>query len=121
MSGLGIDPELVTWLALRRVAGGRVRRLAPGRYVDGGRPIPGYLAEALTGLTTSGLVDEHDNPQQGTRTLALTDTGAARYTDLGRRQRAGLSAPAPEFPQTPAGRRLMPPPGGRPDPTGSPP
>ncbi|HEY2765981.1 MAG TPA: hypothetical protein VGJ13_18520 [Pseudonocardiaceae bacterium] len=103
MTGLDLDPELLTWLALRRVAGGRVVCLAPGRYVDGGRPIPGYLAEALAGLTTTGLVEECDDPQHCTRMLTLTDTGATRYAELGQRQRAGLSAPPPEFPQTPAG------------------
>lgn len=109
MTGLGIDPELVTWMALRRVAAGRVLRLAAGSFVDGGRPVPGYIAEAFTTLTAAGLVDEHDEPDQPAHRLVLTDTGATDYAQLSKRHRAGLSAPAPEFPHPPA-------PGSQPDP-----
>lgn len=123
MSALDLDPELVAWMAMRRVAGGRVRRLPGGSYVDGGRPVPGYIAEALTAVTAAGLVAEHDDPQHCARVLTLTDSGATRYTQLAEQQRGGLSAPAPEFPHSPAGCRSSETPhpctapGSQPDPT----
>ncbi|MGH3911674.1 MAG: hypothetical protein ACRDRM_12695, partial [Pseudonocardiaceae bacterium] len=47
--------ELIDWIALRRVCGGGVVMLC-GRYVDHGRPVPGYLDEPLAGLSRAGLI-----------------------------------------------------------------
>lgn len=49
------DPDLVEWLALRRVHRGGVARFA-GRYLDHGCPMPGYLTDALDGLIRAGLL-----------------------------------------------------------------
>lgn len=47
--------DLFAWMALRRVRRGYIAKLGD-RYFDAGRPIPGYLAEALDALTGAGLV-----------------------------------------------------------------
>lgn len=70
-------------MALRRVHRGYIAKLG-GRYFDAGRPIPGYLAEALDALTKAGLVvlAEADPLAGGLRRATITDSGQARYMAL---------------------------------------
>ncbi|MGH3916751.1 MAG: hypothetical protein ACRDTC_25550 [Pseudonocardiaceae bacterium] len=82
----GPDPDLLTWLALRRVCGGGVAK-AGDHYLDRGLPIPGYLADPLAELTQNELVALADADPGGLRRITITPTGQARYTALRERLR----------------------------------
>ena len=75
--------DLFTWLALRRVHGGRVAKVGD-RYLDGETPVPGYVAEILDdliafGLVTLGTVD----PSAGERQqITMTEPGCNRHLAL---------------------------------------
>lgn len=91
-------PELFEWLGLRRVRRGGVARCA-GRYLDYGRPVPGYLVpDALDALVTRDLVImAQPDPVHGLARLRITEAGQARYAELDRHQRSPR-VPPPEHP-----------------------
>ncbi len=76
---------VAVWIALRRVHRGGVARLA-GCWLDAGRPVPGYVAEALEALTHGGLLalGERDLRSCGVRRATVTDAGSALYVALRR-------------------------------------
>ncbi len=77
--------ELAEWMALRRVCGGGVM-IAGGRYLDLGRPVPGYLDEPLNDLRRRGLVMLIECPEWCCWRVELSSTGAARYDALSLRR-----------------------------------
>lgn len=81
--------DLFAWMALRRVYRGYLAKLGD-RYFDAGRPIPGYLAEALDALTGARLavLAEADPLAGGLRRVTMTDPGKARYVTLHEHTRA---------------------------------
>lgn len=71
------------WLALLRAHEGGVTKLA-GRYLNCGRPVPGYLADVLDELVCAGfLALAHPSPI-GQQQVCVTYTGQARYAALSR-------------------------------------
>ncbi|MGH3929377.1 MAG: hypothetical protein ACRDTF_05305 [Pseudonocardiaceae bacterium] len=80
------DPELLAWLALRRVRGGGVAEVG-GYYLDHGLPVPAYLADPFAELTEDGLVALAAADPAGLRRATITPTGQARYTALRERLR----------------------------------
>jgi hypothetical protein len=70
--------DLYDWMALRRAHKGGVANLA-GHWLDSGRPVPGYVADALDGLTSTGLLalGEADPESCGVRRVLVTETGSA--------------------------------------------
>lgn len=89
---------VTVWIALRRAHRGGVAKLA-GCWLDAGRPVPGYVAEALEELTRGGLLilGEADPQSCGVRRVTVTDTGSAHYVGLcqihNRRWQPAVSAP----------------------------
>lgn len=83
VSDRGGDIGVAVWIALRKAHQGAVTNLA-GQWRDSGSPVPGYLADALDRLTSSGqLALAVADPQScGARQVAVTDTGWARYVTL---------------------------------------
>lgn len=79
----------MTWR--RWVATGSVAQVG-GHWLDGGHRVPGYVADALTGLLAGELVALADQDPYGLRRGALTDSGAARYVWLCQ-QRQALEVP----------------------------
>jgi hypothetical protein len=75
MSEPVVSAALGAWLALRRLERGRVTH-AGEHYLDGGRPLPGYLTAPVRALLDQGLA-RGDPPR-----LHLTDAGRAAYEDL---------------------------------------
>lgn len=93
--------DFLTWIALRRVHGGRVATVA-GCWVDRGRPVPGYLPAILNELTETGLVTLADVDSHGLRRASLAETGQTRYAALLEHHgahiaRAEREAPAPDI------------------------
>lgn len=89
--------ELIDWIALRRVCGGGVVMLC-GRYVDHGRPVPGYLDEPLAGLSRAGLIALADIDTWGQRRVAPTLDGRARYVELSAQRAAPIDPPTGRIP-----------------------
>ncbi|MGH3916966.1 MAG: hypothetical protein ACRDTC_26680 [Pseudonocardiaceae bacterium] len=85
-----VGADLFAWMALRRVYQGHLAKL-DDRYFDGGRPIPGYLTEALDALTGTGLavLAEADPLTGGLRRVVMTDPGKGRYVTLHERAQPG--------------------------------
>jgi hypothetical protein len=77
------DIGVAVWIALRRVHQGGVTNLA-GQWRDSGSPVPGYLADALDRLTSSGqlALAVADPESCGARRVTVTGTGRARYVTL---------------------------------------
>lgn len=75
--------DTTAWIALRRAHEGGVTNFE-GRWLDNGRPVPGYLTDALDELTHRGLLAlaEADPRSCGVRRVTVTDTGSARYVAL---------------------------------------
>lgn len=73
--------DLYAWIALRRVSGGGIAR-AGGCWFDGGRRVPGYVADTLTDLREAELITVIDPDMSGMAGVALTDVGIARYDVL---------------------------------------
>ncbi|TKG60921.1 hypothetical protein [Prauserella endophytica] len=68
--GAGVD--VAGWWALRRAARGALRRHDGELFTDGGRAVPGWIAQACAGLLASGhLAADADQP------LMLTASGSA--------------------------------------------
>lgn len=87
--------EVYEWIALRRVSVGGVTKVGH-RWLESGHQVPGYVAGALAGLLSGGLVMLVDpDPSAGTTARAvLTSTGVERYERLCQR---ALRMPAAQF------------------------
>ncbi|MGQ0717990.1 MAG: hypothetical protein ACT4NP_11910 [Pseudonocardiales bacterium] len=83
MSDYVPNSGVAEWIALRRAHEGGVANLV-GQWFDSGRPVPGYVADALEGLTSGGLLVLADaDPDCGElRRVIVTDTGSAHYVTL---------------------------------------
>lgn len=83
MSDYAPNSGVAEWIALRRAHEGGVANLV-GQWFDSGRPVPGYVADALEGLTSGGLLVLADaDPDCGElRRVIVTDTGSAHYVTL---------------------------------------
>lgn len=107
------DSGLYEWMALRRVAGGGVGKVA-GVYLDHGRPVPQHLIQVFDRLVWDGLlVVAEGDPVWELRRISLTEVGQARFEGLGREyghngqpgesgqggneQHKRLEVPPPEF------------------------
>jgi hypothetical protein len=77
------ESGVAVWIALRRAHEGAVANLQ-GHWLDSGRRVPGYVADALDRLTSTGLLTlgEADPESCGARRVTVTDTGCARYLAL---------------------------------------
>jgi hypothetical protein len=89
--------DLYDWMALRRVSAGGIAKVND-HWLERGRRIPGYIAEALTALCDTGVVTLAEVDVWGMRRTVLTDTGTVRYDQLNRQQQtaqhpAGQSPP----------------------------
>ncbi len=72
-----------TWSVLHRIHGGGVRK-DRDRYLDRGQPVGLLTGATFEVLIERGLVAAADpTPPDSLSRLRLTDTGAARYTELG--------------------------------------
>jgi hypothetical protein len=79
--------DLYHWMALRRVSDGGIAKVND-HWLERGRRIPGYIADALTALCDTGVVALAELDVWNMRRAALTATGAARYEQLNaKRQR----------------------------------
>lgn len=77
-----IGPEFFQWKGLRQVRRGGLTRVKD-RYYDHGLPVPGCLIpDIVEGLLEAGFVELADPDESGTRRVALTDPGQARYRAL---------------------------------------
>lgn len=76
-------PELLVWIALRRVHTGRVAQFE-GRYYDSGRRVPCFLPAVFDDLVKAGLLAlaEPDPASAGLRRVVLTSEGRARFVVL---------------------------------------
>lgn len=117
---------VAVWIALRRAHQGGVATLQD-HWFDSGRPVPCYVADALDGLTRTGMLmlGEEDPEACGVRRVTVTDAGCAHYEALCQlhnpKATVALRVPDPRFStKTPAGRRSssepLSAPGGQPDP-----
>lgn len=88
--------DLYDWMALRRVNGGGVTQVG-ACWLESGHRVPGYLADALTGLLAGGLVTLAGRDPYGLRRSTLTGSGAARYDRLCQLQQADFQVPAPRL------------------------
>jgi hypothetical protein len=79
--------DLYDWIGLRRVNGGRVVKLGD-RWLQGGRPVPDYVAEALIALHTRGFVTlaDPDPNKEVTAQATLSNNGTVRYQQLCRQR-----------------------------------
>ncbi|MGH3928390.1 MAG: hypothetical protein ACRDTF_00255 [Pseudonocardiaceae bacterium] len=75
-------PELLDWIALRRVYQGGVAMLG-SHYLDHGQRVPCYLPEACRRLADAELIEllDPDYPG-GLRRVVITSHGRARYQEL---------------------------------------
>lgn len=74
-------PELLDWIALRRVHEGGVARHGSG-YVDWGRKVPCYLPEVFARLADTALTGLLDPDSAGLRRVVCTPRGRDRYQKL---------------------------------------
>ena len=89
--------EHFEWLTMGRVNTGRVARDSSGGYVDQGRPLGVFLAEVVADLLQEGLLQVADpSPRDNLARVSLSEAGAARYSELCRRQRAPRPGPPVE-------------------------
>ncbi|MGH3915669.1 MAG: hypothetical protein ACRDTC_20015 [Pseudonocardiaceae bacterium] len=96
-------PELLDWIALRRVYQGSVAMLG-AHYLDHGRKVPCFLPETFGRLDDTELtrVLEPDHPG-GLRRVAITSQGRVRYQELNAMHR---SFPCPD--QSPGDWSVLP-------------
>ncbi|MGH3905756.1 MAG: hypothetical protein ACRDTE_16465 [Pseudonocardiaceae bacterium] len=126
-------PDLIEWLTLSRVDGGRVAKHGDSWY-DFGRRVPEYVAAALDTIHRAGLIEVGEPDPWGLPRVTLTANGRTRFIELNakRADRLGLSpirdvdrrdggtgepSSLHDLSQTPAGRRLS---RGRRSPTAAP-
>ncbi|MGH3797738.1 MAG: hypothetical protein ACRDSP_22940 [Pseudonocardiaceae bacterium] len=98
-----VSTELTEWLALQRIRGGRITKLGEGLYVDQGRPIPGYISDALGRVEGDGFAVLTGDPIGYGWRMYLSDAGAARFAALWAAHRATLTAPPAKYLRTPTG------------------
>ncbi|MGH3794357.1 MAG: hypothetical protein ACRDSP_05660 [Pseudonocardiaceae bacterium] len=98
-----VSTELTEWLALQRIRAGRISKLVEGLYVDYGRPIPGYVSDALQRAEADGFTVLTGDPIGYGWRMSLSDAGAARFHVLWAARRATLTAPPAKFLRTPTG------------------
>lgn len=74
---------VAVWIALRRAHVGGVSNLV-GRWLDSGRQVPGYVADALDELISAELLvlGKVDLNSCGVRGVTVTDSGSAQYVAL---------------------------------------
>ncbi len=77
-----MTPEAVEWLALHRVHEGGLTS-CNGGYLNHGRPVAGYLADALDVLVRTGHLALGPSSPTGQHQVCVTHTGQARYGELG--------------------------------------
>ena len=87
---LKLDPDVTEWLALHRAHEGGVTKLA-GSYLNCGRPVAGYLADALDRLIRAEFLTLGRPSPIGQQQVRVTHTGQIRYTALDGAQRTGRS------------------------------
>ncbi|MGH3823533.1 MAG: hypothetical protein ACRDRA_12000 [Pseudonocardiaceae bacterium] len=80
-SWVGLSPELLTALALRRALGGGLAK-AGEIYVDYGYPVATYLTNTFTELIDCGLLKLADNENSGLRRVTITSAGRVRYLQV---------------------------------------
>jgi hypothetical protein len=82
--GAPMTSAVTEWLALRRVHEGGVTQLTTSeQFLDRGRPVAGYLAEALGQLIGSGhLTLGAGDPDRSQRQVCVTHEGQRRYAEL---------------------------------------
>jgi hypothetical protein len=91
--------DLYDWIALRRVNDGGVAKMGD-RWFDGGRPVPGYVADALTALRDKRLLVLAEVDVWCMQRAALTDAGTVRYKRLCEKRETRRPLPAPESDQS---------------------
>ncbi|MGH3939138.1 MAG: hypothetical protein ACRDTG_10990 [Pseudonocardiaceae bacterium] len=75
-------PELLDWIALRRVSEGGVTMLG-AHYLDHGQRVPCYLPEAVRRLADAELTELLDpNHPGGAQRVVITSRGRTRYQEL---------------------------------------
>ncbi len=77
--------DLYDWMALRRVSAGGITRMG-NHWLDHGRRIPDYVADALATLCDSNAVTLAEPDGWGLRRAALMDTGSALLAQLCRQR-----------------------------------
>ena len=83
VSDRALESGVTVWIALRRAHEGGVASLK-SQWLDSGRQVPGYVAEALDRLISGGLLvlGEAEPESCGVRRITVTDSGCARYVAL---------------------------------------
>lgn len=81
MGGGGAVSPVNEWLALLRVHQGGVTRL-DNDYLNHGRPVTDYLADALDELIRSELLALGRPTPSGQQQVCVTHAGQIRYTEL---------------------------------------
>lgn len=76
-----MTPKVNEWLALLRVHEGGVTRL-DGHYLNHGRPVAGYLAEAIEELIRAELLALARPDPVGVQRVCVTRAGQVRYAEL---------------------------------------
>lgn len=79
--------EVTEWLALHRAHEGGVTKLNNG-FLNHGRPVAGYLADAIDGLIRSEHLVLGQPSPSGQRQIRVTHTGQTRYAQLCTTQRS---------------------------------
>jgi hypothetical protein len=90
--------DLYDWMALRRVSSGGIARMGD-HWLEHGRRIPGYIADALAVLCDNDVVSLAELDVWSMQRAALTDTGTVRYQQLNRLQQTVRQLPAAESAQ----------------------
>lgn len=80
---------LLAWITLSRVADGAVTKQGEN-YLDGGAPLPPYLAVPVATLLTEGLLGVADADPAGWHPVVLTEAGQIRHEHLRRRGARGV-------------------------------
>jgi hypothetical protein len=80
---------LLAWITLSRVAEGSVIKQGEN-YLDGGAPLPPYLATPITTLLTEGLLAVADADPAGWCQVILTEAGQIHHEQLRRRGARGV-------------------------------
>jgi hypothetical protein len=83
LSDRALGSGVAVWIALRRAHEGGVAHVS-GQWLDSGRRVPGYVADALDRLASVGLLTlgEVDPQACGVHRITVTDTGSAQYVAL---------------------------------------
>ncbi len=89
-----MTPGVTEWLALLRAHEGGLTKLNNG-YLNHGRPVAGYLADALeTLIRTEQLALGAPSPS-GQRQVRVTHAGQARFAQLCNTQRSSHNGDGP--------------------------